>query len=150
MESLFSGDFVRFHEGCYCCFLFPKFEVTKSTRLRNSPLKAESFVEHQLKLVISSILERVQVGYHMLSQGLGEIAHIDPNFLTGTSKFYPQREKIPTKESIRTFTDEFKKEYDRLDIVCNNAGVMGFLVLQKGISQKVVLLLLLLLLLFWA
>ena len=45
-----------------------------STRLRNSPLKAESFVEHQLKLVISSILERVQDGYHMLSQGLGEIA----------------------------------------------------------------------------
>ena len=28
-------------------------------------------------------------------------------------------------ESIRTFTDEFKKQYDRLDIVCNNAGVMG-------------------------
>ena len=66
-----------------------------STRLRNSPLKAESFVEHQLKLVISSILERVQDGYHMLSQGLGEIAHIDPNILTGTSKFYPQREKNP-------------------------------------------------------
>lgn len=45
--------------------------------------------------------------------------------------------KIPTKESIRSFTDEFKKQYDRLDIVCNNAGVMGFLVLQNGISQKV-------------
>eukprot|EP00434_Breviolum_minutum_P000351 symbB.v1.2.000296.t1/scaffold24.1/size427761/12 len=28
-------------------------------------------------------------------------------------------------ESIRSFTDEFKKQYDRLDIVCNNAGVMG-------------------------
>ena len=28
-------------------------------------------------------------------------------------------------ESIRTFTDEFKKQYDRLDIVCNNAGVMA-------------------------
>lgn len=27
--------------------------------------------------------------------------------------------------SIRSFTDEFKKQYDRLDIVCNNAGVMG-------------------------
>ena len=28
-------------------------------------------------------------------------------------------------ESIRGFADEFKKQYDRLDIVCNNAGVMG-------------------------
>lgn len=27
--------------------------------------------------------------------------------------------------SIRMFTDEFKKQFDRLDIVCNNAGVMG-------------------------
>ena len=28
-------------------------------------------------------------------------------------------------ESIRTFTDDFKKDFDRLDIVCNNAGIMG-------------------------
>ena len=27
--------------------------------------------------------------------------------------------------SIRTFTDEFKKQCDRLDVVCNNAGVTG-------------------------
>ena len=28
-------------------------------------------------------------------------------------------------ESVRSFAEEFKKQYDRLDIVCNNAGVMG-------------------------
>lgn len=32
-----------------------------------------------------------------------------------------------SKASIRMFTDEFKKQFDRLDIVCNNAGVMGYL-----------------------
>mmetsp|Transcript_5430 Transcript_5430/g.9448 ORF Transcript_5430/g.9448 Transcript_5430/m.9448 type:complete len:358 (+) Transcript_5430:95-1168(+) len=27
--------------------------------------------------------------------------------------------------SVRSFTDDFKKKYTRLDIVCNNAGIMG-------------------------
>ena len=48
-------------------------------------------------------------------------------FVQPTADTRPSSAVPFSKASIRMFTDEFKKQFDRLDIVCNNAGVMGYL-----------------------
>ena len=71
----------------------------------------------------------IYIEYVRITSGLYDnSSHIDPK----NSRDIEEVCSNPTKESIRTFTDEFKKQYDRLDIVCNNAGVMGFLAFFFG------------------